>query len=33
MPSLTTVPPTLRFEDAEAIDGEIPDVRRVARVQ
>ena len=33
MPSLTTVEPTLRFEDATAIETEIPNVRRVARAQ
>jgi putative ABC transport system permease protein len=33
MPSLTTVPPTLRFEDAQAIATEIPGVLRVAEVQ
>ncbi|HEX7137071.1 MAG TPA: ABC transporter permease [Vicinamibacterales bacterium] len=33
MPSLTTVPPTLKFEDARAIATEIPDVLRVAEVQ
>ena len=33
MPSLTTVPPTLKFEDARAIAAEVPDVRRVAEVQ
>ena len=33
MPSLTSVEPTLRFEDAQAIAAEIPDVRRVAREQ
>ena len=33
MPSLTTVEPTLRFEDATAIEAEIPNVRRVARAQ
>lgn len=30
MPSLTTVEPTLRFEDAAAIEAEIPNIRRVA---
>jgi putative ABC transport system permease protein len=33
MPSLTTVPPTLKFEDARAIATEVPDVRRLAEVQ
>ena len=33
MPSLTTVEPTLRFEDATAIEAEIPNVRLVARGQ
>lgn len=33
MPSLTSVEPTLRFDDAEAIAAEIPNVRRVAREQ
>ncbi len=33
MPSLTTVPPTLKFEDAGAIATEIPGVLRVAEVQ
>jgi putative ABC transport system permease protein len=33
MPSLTTVEPTLKFEDATAIASEIPNVRRVAEVQ
>ena len=33
MPSLTTVPPTLRFEDATAIRAEIANVRRVALAQ
>lgn len=33
MPSLTTVEPTLRFEDATAITAEVPNVRRVARAQ
>jgi putative ABC transport system permease protein len=33
MPSLTTVEPTLKFEDANAIAAEIPNVRRVAEVQ
>lgn len=33
MPSLTTVEPTLKFEDAAAIASEIPNVRRVAEVQ
>ena len=33
MPSLTTVPPTLHFEDAEAIATEVPGVLRVAEVQ
>jgi putative ABC transport system permease protein len=33
MPSLTTVPPTLRFEDARAIATEVPGVLRVAEVQ
>jgi ABC-type antimicrobial peptide transport system permease subunit len=33
MPSLTTVPPTLTFEDARAIATEIPGVRRVAEAQ
>jgi putative ABC transport system permease protein len=33
MPSLTTVPPTLKFEDAKAIAAEVPEVLRVAEVQ
>jgi putative ABC transport system permease protein len=33
MPSLTTVPPTLKFDDARAIATEIPGVLRVAQVQ
>jgi putative ABC transport system permease protein len=33
MPSLTTVPPTLKFEDARAIATEVPGVLRVAEVQ
>jgi putative ABC transport system permease protein len=33
MPSLTTVPPTLKFDDARAIATDVPDVRRVAEVQ
>src|SRR5262252_7423096 len=33
MPSLVTVEPTLKFEDAAAIASEIPNVRRVAEVQ
>jgi len=33
MPSLTSVEPTLRFEDADAIAAEIPNVRRVSREQ
>lgn len=33
MPSLTSVEPTLRFEDAAAIEAEVPNVRRVAREQ
>jgi putative ABC transport system permease protein len=33
MPSLTTVEPTLKFEDAAAIASEIPNVRRVTEVQ
>jgi putative ABC transport system permease protein len=33
MPSLTTVPPTLKFEDARAIATEVPEVLRVAEVQ
>ena len=33
MPSLTTVPPTLKFEDARSIATDVPDVRRVAEVQ
>lgn len=33
MPSLTTVPPTLRFEDAAAIKAEIANVRRAALSQ
>lgn len=33
MPSLTSVEPTLRFDDADAIQAEIPNVRRVAREQ
>ncbi|MBL8201076.1 MAG: ABC transporter permease [Chromatiales bacterium] len=33
MPSLTSVEPTLRFEDADAIRAEVPNVRRVSREQ
>jgi len=33
MPSLTTVEPTLKFEDARAIASEVANVRRVAEVQ
>jgi putative ABC transport system permease protein len=33
MPSLATVPPTLKFEDARAIATEVPGVLRVAEVQ
>src|SRR5258708_28555532 len=33
MPSLTTVPPSLKFEDARAIATEIPGILRVAEVQ
>ena len=33
MPSLTTVPPTLKFEDAQALNTEVPGVLRVAQVQ
>ncbi len=33
MPSLTSVEPTLRFEDAAAIEAEIPGVRRVSSEQ
>jgi putative ABC transport system permease protein len=33
MPSLTTVEPTLKFEDARAVATEVPNVRRVAEVQ
>jgi putative ABC transport system permease protein len=33
MPSLTTVPPTLKFDDALAIATEIPGILRVAQVQ
>jgi len=33
MPSLISVEPTLRFEDADAIEAEVPNVRRVAKEQ
>jgi putative ABC transport system permease protein len=33
MPTLTTVDPTLKFEDVEAVRTEIPAVRRVAGIQ
>jgi putative ABC transport system permease protein len=33
MPSLATVPPTLKFEDARAIAADVPGVLRVAEVQ
>jgi putative ABC transport system permease protein len=33
MPSLTTVPPTLRFEDAQAIAEQVNGVKQVAEVQ
>lgn len=33
MPTLVNVPPTLRFEDANAIATELPEIKRVAEVQ
>jgi putative ABC transport system permease protein len=33
MPTLVNVPPTLRFEDAQAIASELPDIKAVAEVQ
>jgi putative ABC transport system permease protein len=33
MPTLVNVPPTLRFEDANAIAGELPEIRAVAEMQ
>lgn len=33
MPTLVNVPPTLRFEDANAIATELPEIKRVADVQ
>lgn len=33
MPTLVNVPPTLRFEDANAIAAELPEIRTVAEVQ
>jgi len=33
MPTLVNVPPTLRFEDANAIAAEVPDVKAVSEVQ
>jgi putative ABC transport system permease protein len=33
MPTLVNVPPTLRFEDANAIASELPDIRAVAEMQ
>jgi putative ABC transport system permease protein len=33
MPTLVNVPPTLRFEDANAIAGELPEIRAVAKMQ
>jgi putative ABC transport system permease protein len=33
MPSLTNVEPTLKFEDAQAIASEIPEIKQVAQVQ
>ncbi len=33
MPTLVNVPPTLRFDDAQAIANEVPDIKAVAEVQ
>ncbi len=33
MPTLVNVPPTLRFDDAQAIASEVPDIKAVAEVQ
>jgi putative ABC transport system permease protein len=33
MPSVTTAPPTLKFEDAQAIARDVPEVRRVGELQ
>ena len=33
MVSLTNIPPTLKFEDAEAIADNVPEVKRVAQLQ
>src|SRR5216684_1202507 len=33
MPTLVNVPPTLRFEDANAIASELPEIRAVAEMQ
>jgi len=33
MPTLVNVPPTLRFDDANAIAAEVPDVKAIAEVQ
>ena len=33
MPTLVNVPPTLRFEDADAISRELPEIRAVAEMQ
>src|SRR6266567_4493987 len=33
MPTLVNVPPTLRFEDANAIADDLPDIKAVAEMQ
>src|SRR5215469_5351654 len=33
MPSLTNVEPTLKFEDAAAVETGVPEIKRVARLQ
>src|SRR5258708_24074882 len=33
MPTLVNLPPTLRFEDANAIASEVPEIRAVAEMQ
>jgi putative ABC transport system permease protein len=33
MPSLTNVEPTLKFDDAVAVESEVPEIKRVARLQ
>jgi putative ABC transport system permease protein len=33
MPTLVTVPPTLRFDDAEAVETQLPEIKAVAELQ